>query len=233
MNFYLLHVVGKWFSLFIVSAMNFLGFTVDEQKLEVAASNIDKNVSMVTEVIPFETVKTYDSSIPSNIQKVLVEGKNGLAFTDDEGNKVTLEPVVHEEIQVGTGAYGVFNGIMTGYGPDCDTCDGKGYVACRTVDKKDFNLIEDGIYYEDAEFGKVRVLAAALSVFPCGTIVEVDSSNLGKFTGIVLDTGYGMRKSLENGIYHFDVAYTTESDEMVAKTTNKKGVTYSVQRWGW
>lgn len=233
MNFYLLHVVGKWFSLFIVSAMNFLGFTVDEQKLEVAASNIDKNVSMVTEVIPFETVKTYDSSIPSNIQKVLVEGKNGLAFTDDEGNKVTLEPVVHEEIQVGTGAYGVFNGIMTGYGPDCDTCDGKGYVACRTVDKKSFNLIEDGIYYEDAEFGKVRVLAAALSVFPCGTIVEVDSSNLGKFTGIVLDTGYGMRKSLENGIYHFDVAYTTESDEMVAKTTNKKGVTYSVQRWGW
>jgi len=62
-----------------------------------------------------------------------------------------LEPVIHEEIQVGTGAYGVFNGIMTGYGPDCDTCDGKGYVACQTIDKKSFNLIDDGIYYEDAE----------------------------------------------------------------------------------
>jgi len=233
MNFYLLHVVGKWFSLFIVSAMSFLGFAVDEPKMEVATNNTNNPVNMVTEVIPFETVKTYDSSIPSNIQKVLVEGKNGLAFTDGEGNKVTLEPVIHEEIQVGTGAYGVFNGIMTGYGPDCDTCDGKGYVACQTIDKKSFNLIDDGIYYEDAEFGKVRVLAAALSAFPCGTIVEVDSTNLGKFTGIVLDTGYGMRKSLENGIYHFDVAYTTELDEMVPKTTNKKGVTYSVQRWGW
>lgn len=233
MNFYLLHVVGKWFSLFILSAMSFFGFTADEQKLAVENENIDKNISMVTEIIPYETLKTYDKSIPSNIQKVLVEGKNGLSTTDEEGNKVTLEPVIHEEIQIGTGAYGVFEGIMTGYGPDCSTCDGKGYVACRTFDKKAFNLIEDGIYYTDPEFGEVRVLAAALSVFPCGTIVEVDSSNLGKFMGIVLDTGYGMRKSLEEGIYHFDVAYKTETDEMVSKTTNKKGVTYSVQRWGW
>lgn len=233
MNFYLLHVVGKWFSLFILSVTNLLGFTVDEPKVEVATVNSDNNVAAQVEVIPYETIKTYDNSIPNNIQKVLVEGKNGLATVDDLGNKVTLEPVVHEEIQVGTGAYGVFEGIMTGYGPDCNTCDGRGVVACRTVDKKSFNLIQDGIYYQDSEFGEVRVLAAALSVFPCGTIVEVDSSNLGKFTGIVLDTGYGMRKSLENGIYHFDVAYTTEKDEMVAKTTNKKGVTYSVQRWGW
>ena len=233
MNFYLLHVVGKWFSLIVLSVMSIFGFTVNEQKLEVTNEVMDKNVSITTEIIPYETIKTYDSSIPSNINKVLTEGKNGLVFTDDEGNKITLEPVVHEQIQIGTGAYGVFNGIMTGYGPDCDTCDGKGYVACRTVDKKSFNLIEDGIYYQDAEFGQVRVLAAALLAFPCGTIVEVDSTNLGKFMGIVLDTGYGMRKSLENGIYHFDVAYTTELDEMVPKTTNKKGVTYSVQRWGW
>lgn len=233
MNFYLLHVVGKWFSLMIVSVMSIFGFEADNRQLEATNANADKTVSIITEVVPYKTIKSYDSSIPSNIKKVLVEGKNGLVFIDDTGNKVTLEPVINEEVQVGTGAYGIFPGIMTGYGPDCDTCDGKGYVACRTFEKKDFNIITDGIYYEDREYGQVRVLAAALSFFPCGTIVEVDSINLGKFTGIVLDTGYGMRKSLENGIYHFDVAYMTEEDEMVPKTTAKKGVTYSVQRWGW
>lgn len=233
MNFYLLQVVGKWISFLIVSLMSIFGFNVDSQEQEVANTNNNKNVNMTTEVVAYKTEKIYDASIPRNVSKVLQNGKNGLVFTDENGNKVTLEEAIDEKIQIGTGPYGVYTGIMTGYGPDCETCDGKGIVACRTLDKKDFNLISDGIYYNDSEYGEVRILAAALSAFPCGTIVEVDSSNLGKFMGIVLDTGYDMRKNLERGVYHFDVAYATELDEMVPKTTNKKGVTYSVQRWGW
>ena len=31
---------------------------------------------------------------------------------------------------------------MTGYGPDCYTCSGRGYVACRTKDKKNFPNLE-------------------------------------------------------------------------------------------
>ena len=128
----------------------------------------------------------------------------------------------------------MYKGIMTGYGPDCTTCNGLGYVACNTKDKKPYNIITDGIYYNDEEYGEVRVLAAALAEFPCGTIVEVDSSNLGKFMGIVMDTGYDMRRFYSMGIYHFDVAYDTEEDYMVPYTTNMTGeVVYSVQRWGW
>ena len=88
--------------------------------------------------------------------------------------------------------------------------------------------------YNDDEFGEVRVLAAALSEFPCGTIVEVKSSNLGDFMGIVMDTGYTMREQLKNGIYHFDVAYQTEKDENIRYATNMSGnVEFNVQRWGW
>lgn len=77
-------------------------------------------------------------------------------------------------------------------------------------------------------------MAAATAEFPCGTIVEVDSSNLGKFVGIVMDTGYDMRRHLEEGIYHFDVAFETEKDEDVAKATNMTGtVKFNIQRWGW
>lgn len=233
MNFYLLQVVGKWISLLVVSTMSLFGYSISFDNAEVANTNMGKNANIQTEVIKHETITTFDESLPRNVSKVLVEGKDGLAFINENGEQQILEPVIHEELHVGTGPYGVYTGIMTGYGPDCKTCSGVGNVACKTVDNKVFNLINDGVYYEDSEYGSVRVLAAALSAFPCGTIVEVDSSNLGKFMGIVLDTGYDMRKNLENGVYHFDVAYETELDEMVPKTTNKQGVTYSVQRWGW
>ena len=233
MNFYLLNLFGKWVSLGILSIMSLFGFTLEEETTEISNSNINKNVNIVSTVIEYETIKTFDSSIPRNITKVITEGKDGVVYYNENGI-VILEEVVDEEVIIGTGKNGEYTGIMTGYGPDCSTCSGRGYVACRTEDKKNFNLIDDGIYYNDDEYGEVRVLAAALSEFPCGTIVEIKNSNLGDFTGIVMDTGYDMRKHLEEGIYHFDVAYETEKNEEVKKVTNMSGeVIYSVQRWGW
>ncbi|MEG2322141.1 MAG: hypothetical protein RSB71_01450 [Bacilli bacterium] len=234
MNFYLLQLVGKWISLLMVSLMSLFGFDLKETNSETVNTSTNKNVSVVTEVVKYDTIKEYNSSLPKNISNILTTGKNGAVFKDKDGQMVILENKVDEKLELGTGKYGLYTGVMTGYGPDCVTCSGEGYVACKTPDKQKFNIKSDGIYYEDTKFGKVRVLAAALKEFPCGTIVEVDSKTLGKFTGVVLDTGYGMRKHLEEGIYHFDVAYETEKDEMTLKTTDMSGnVKYSIQRWGW
>lgn len=233
MNFYLLNLFGKWVSLGILSIMSLFGFTLEEETTEISNSNINKNVNINSTVIEHETIETFDSSIPSNITKVITEGKDGVIYYNDDGT-IVLEEVVDEEVIIGTGKNGEYTGVMTGYGPDCSTCSGRGYVSCKTEDKKNFNLINDGVYYNDDEYGEVRVLAAALSEFPCGTIVEVKSSNLGDFTGIVMDTGYTMREQLKNGVYHFDVAYETEKNEEIKKATNMSGgVIYSVQRWGW
>lgn len=200
----------------------------------VSNNEFNKNAASLAQVVKYETVEVYDESIPNNISKTVVEGQNGLYYINQDGGATTINEVVNEQVVVGTGKYGIYKGIMTGYGPDCVTCDGLGYVACSTKDRKSFNIITDGIYYNDEEFGEVRVLAAALAEFPCGTIVEVDSSNLGKFMGIVMDTGYDMRRFYKMGIYHFDVAYDTEENYMVPYTTNMTGeVVYSVQRWGW
>ena len=213
--------------------MSLFGFTLEEETTEISNSNINKNVNINSTVIEHETIETFDSSIPSNITKVITEGKDGVIYYNDDGT-IVLEEVVDEEVIIGTGKNGEYTGVMTGYGPDCSTCSGRGYVSCKTEDKKNFNLINDGVYYNDDEYGEVRVLAAALSEFPCGTIVEVKSSNLGDFTGIVMDTGYTMREQLKNGVYHFDVAYETEKNEEIKKATNMSGeVIYSVQRWGW
>ena len=233
MNFYLLNLIGKWVSLGILSIMSLFCFTLEEETTEISNSNINKNVNINSTVIEHETIETFDSSIPSNITKVITEGKDGVIYYNDDGT-IVLEEVVDEEVIIGTGKNGEYTGVMTGYGPDCSTCSGRGYVSCKTEDKKNFNLINDGVYYNDDEYGEVRVLAAALSEFPCGTIVEVKSSNLGDFTGIVMDTGYTMREQLKNGVYHFDVAYETEKNEEIKKATNMSGeVIYSVQRWGW
>ena len=233
MNFYLLNLFGKWVSLGILSIMSLFGFTLEEETTEISNSNINKNVNINSTVIEHETIETFDSSIPSNITKVITEGKDGVIYYNDDGT-IVLEEVVDEEVIIGTGKNGEYTGVMTGYGPDCSTCSGRGYVSCKTEDKKNFNLINDGVYYNDDEYGEVRVLAAALSEFPCGTIIEVKNSNLGNFTGIVMDTGYTMREQLKDGIYHFDVAYQTEKDESIKKATDMSGdVIYSVQRWGW
>ena len=233
MNFYLLNLFGKWVSLGILSIMSLFGFDIEEKTIEISNINIDKNVNIVSNVIEHKTTEIFDSSIPSNITKVIQEGKDGVTYYNGE-ETIILEDVVDEEVIIGTGKNGEYTGVMTGYGPDCSTCSGRGFVSCKTEDKKNFNLINDGIYYNDDEYGEVRVLAAALSEFPCGTIIEVKNSNLGDFTGIVLDTGYTMREQLKKGVYHFDVAYQTEKDESIKKATDMSGdVIYSVQRWGW
>ena len=233
MNFYLLNLFGKWVSLGILSIMSLCGFSIEESSKEVINSNIDKNVNVISTVIEYETIKTYDSSIPNNITKVIKEGKDGIVYYNND-KQIILEDVINEEIVVGTGKYGKYKGVMTGYGPDCSTCSGIGNVSCKTKDNKKFNLIKDGVYYNDDEFKKVRVLAAPLTEFPCGTIIEVKSSNLGDFMGIVMDTGYTMREQLKEGIYHFDVAYQTEKDENIRFATNMSGdVEFNVQRWGW
>ncbi len=233
MNFYLLKLLGKWTCFLVVSLSNFLGINIDNTSYEIVDAST-RNTSVEAEVIPYKVLTTYNSSLPSDTVNVKVTGQNGVVFKNPDGSVITLSEVIDEQVEVGTAKKGLYTGVITGYGPDCSTCNGMGIVACKTLDKSSFNLITDGIYYNDSQYGQVRVLAAALSEFPCGTIVKVNSKTLGQFMGIVLDTGYDMRKNLERGVYHFDVAYSTEKEEMVAKTTDMSGeVIYEVQRWGW
>jgi len=234
MNFYLLQLVGKWISLITLSILSLFNFEIEQKDYTMVNDNSQKKINVVTTVVEHQTIRQYNNSLPNNVTNVLVEGKDGISFTDESGNEIVLEEPVDEVLEVGSGSYGVYNGIMTAYGPDCYGCSKVGNVACRTKAGNKHSLINDGVYYNDEAYGQVRIMAAALSVFPCGTIIEVKNSNLGDFMGIVLDTGYDMRRHLSEGIYHFDVAFPSESDEQVPKVTNMSGnVIYNVQRWGW
>lgn len=86
-------------------------------------------------------------------------------------------------------------GRMSGYGPDCYGCSG--YLAYGMY-------VGDGtIYYNDSEYGLVRIVAGDRK-YPFGTIIKVNNS----FLAIVLDRGgaIGIGKS-----FLFDLLYPNEN----------------------
>ena len=79
-------------------------------------------------------------------------------------------------------------------------------IICSIIDAKNNN-----IYYNDKEYGKVRILAAYTGEFPCGTIIEVNNSEKDGLIGVVLDTGGGMIDAYRIGWTLIDLAYESES----------------------
>lgn len=233
MNIYLLQLLGKIISLLFVTVASFFNmFDISKEFITVNNSDASKSSKVVNTIVEYDTILKYSSKLPINNQKVLIEGQKGLIYQDKSGNTVrTIKEKVDEVIEVGTGKYGEYNGVLTLYGADCDTCDGVGYVYCPVGNNEYHNLIDDGIYYEDKEYGKVRILAAAIAEFPCGTIIEINNSDMTKEIGIVLDTGSGMKKAYNEGWILIDLAHDTENNLPVYGTN--KNTKFSVKRWGW
>lgn len=109
----------------------------------------------------------------------------------------------------------IFNGKMSGYGPDCGGCSG--YLAYQGIDVRNGN-----IYYTDYEYGMVRIVAGDRQI-PFGSIIEVNDA----FKAIVLDRGgaIGFNKN-----FLFDLLYENE------KTANEHGILidakFEVLRYG-
>ena len=180
------------------------GITIDNPTPNMTAT-------IMNEVNAYDTEYVYNASIPSTADPLtLVEGVNGLNYTYDGINYVHINEKVNEVVQVGTGAQGLSNGKITGYGPDCPGCSAVGNVSCRTREGVNHSLTTNGVYYNDIAFGSLRILAADHSLFPCGTVVKVNNGVLNEFYGIVLDTGYAMRNAWGQGTVWMDLAFSSQ-----------------------
>ena len=228
MNIFLIQVIGNFVNFLTVTILSLFGM-LNSVDTEIKNSDVTKNSYIENQTINYSTV--YNSKIPSNISRVLVKGEDGIVYVNNYDNtQIILKEVVNEIVEVGTGAQGMFQGRLTGYGPDCPGCSSVGNVSCRTKEGLNHSLINNGITYTDQEYGEVRILAAATSAFPCGTIIAVDNGILTPFYAIVLDSGYDMRNAWQNGNVWFDLAF--ESQASVTNVSNKTAL-FSVQRWGW
>ncbi len=234
MDIYLLQIIGNWLSVLFVSCISFFGVDLCDSNVDVQSldSNV-KSVTVVSEIVPYSTDYVFNTDvIKRGDASIVTHGENGINYVYNDGTIKTLINPVNEVREVYNGTDSTYVGRMTGYGPDCETCSGVGGVACRTKYGQKYNLITDGIYYNDDEYGKVRIVAAAFDEFPCGTIVYVDNGKFEPFYAIVMDTGYSMRNGLENGIIWFDLAFSSENDPNVPRATSYN-TKYIVQRWGW
>lgn len=233
MNIYLLRLIINWLSTLCLSLLSLFGGVIHENTINVTNTMSNKNTTIVSDVVEYKTIKKYNKKLPSTKVNVIVEGKNGMNYLDSNGNSKELNSVVDEVLEIGTGLPGNYTGDTTGYGADCAGCSGN--VSCKTREGTKFNLETDGIYYNDIQFGSVRVLAADLRIFGCGTIVEIDNGTEAPYLGIVMDTGSDMRNNWDKyKLVHIDIAFSSETDpEVYSVTSRSNSVKFNVQRWGW
>jgi len=184
-----------------------------------------------TEIIAYEVIETFDDSIPKDVREVIVEGQDGKVVTNlTTGESTVVTVMVPEEVVVGTGPKADYVGRLTGYGPDCPGCTGVLY--CPDSEGKYHYLTtdEESMYFEDKEYGKVRILASDYTLFPCGTIMHVKNSNLDIY-GVVMDTGIAMRNAWrKEGKVLLDLAFPSQA---AALYTTNNNTNFTVLRWGW
>ena len=112
-----------------------------------------------------------------------------------------------------------FVGDLTGYAGDCPLCTG--YLACppRT------NVLEEGIYYNDATYGTLRIAASSRN-YPCGTIIEFNVKKLSgePIRAIILDRGVGGN----------DIDLLTENEDLAIREVGRvRNLEFKVLREGW
>ncbi len=229
MNIYLLDLFFKWLSFLVISISSLIG-TYSTQSFIVHNNNF--NTTKTGEVINYTTQTIYDNTLPTGEVNVITEGVNGYVVTKEDGSIEVLEQMVPEVLEVGTGYKASYVGKITNYGPDCLGCSSQGYVACKTMEGQYLSLF-DTIYYDDHEYGDVRILAATHTVFPCGSIILVSRDDV-MFYGVVLDTGSAMRNAWNDDRFVImDLAHYSQYDAKYDDLINGYNVTYEVKRWGW
>lgn len=115
-------------------------------------------------------------------------------------------------------------GTITGYGPDCFGCSGNTASG---------HNLHESIYYDDSEFGVVRILAADKSI-PFYSIFRVSGiAGMDPFIAIVLDRGSTVGidncNSPQGCLTMFDLAFESETGGVIPLTRN---VTFEMLRSG-
>lgn len=232
MSLCLLNILKEWIGILFVLLSSLFSNDVATEKIEVAYNLENVNIETTVKAIEYKTQRIYNSKISSGTINTLTEGEVGIIYNVD-GEEIVLREPIDEVIEIGTGPKASYTGSITGYGADCVGCSGK--VSCKTPEGVYYDLANNGEYYNDSEYGNLRIIAADHLVFKCGTVVDITSTNGTKINAIVLDTGIAMRRAWRNnGKILVDVAFVTENDPGLFDVTDKSGnVRFDVKRWGW
>ncbi len=219
----------KW-TIYIINAILFMGccLLVSTTTLSTKDINVNKIITYVNsdaitkeevvetvEVVIEETVVYEEEEVVEEeeedevLEEERIIGKDEVI--DDSPLSESVEDVVIPSITVGS----TFTGTMSGYGADIGNYTASGHY------------IGDSIYYPDATYGDLRILAGDSSI-PFGTVIEVSNSNAGSFKGIVLDTG---RNIGFGRVYDFDLLFETSNEARIYGVS--RNVSFKILRVGY
>lgn len=234
MDVYLLELLKNWISVGMVTLISVFSIgNYDEEKVDLHNLNYTKTATVLNKIVSYDVEYVYNNKKAMNSKPTVIrEGEYGLIYKYDDGEIKVAKKPVNKIVEMGTAKASTYTGRLTAYTPYCTGCSKVGNVACFTREKKKHSLIKDGQYYVDREFGQVRIVAAALSAFPCGTIVKVDNGKRAAFTAVVLDTGGSMRQAIKNGQVWMDLAFSKVGDPTM-RGIGGRNVKYTILRWGW
>lgn len=189
-------------SLFLYLKKYFIGFFYVFLLLIIIVYGNERNNIVTTNVNTVKSIKY--AKITNNREKEFYKLVESTSAIKEYGGKYQLE----------------FNGTLTGYGPDCLGCSG--IVACSPNP----NVKNNNIYYNDQEYGKIRILAADKSI-PCGSIIKISNFSFMEddFYGIVLDRG-GAIVGLT-----MDLLYPSEKDTV--EIGRQYNINFKIVRWGY
>lgn len=125
------------------------------------------------------------------------------------------ENLYKEELYI---AESTFVGDLTAYVGDCPLCSG--ILACHPRT----NVLEEGIYFEDDEYGTVRIVATSRN-YPCGTILRFSSNRLGEEPIIAI--------AMDRGVTGNDVDILVDDVNFAYKVGRTKNMQFEVLRTGW
>lgn len=220
--------------------------TYDLEKREVSISLVDSSEGKYVSYLEIDNIKKdllEEKIVNESLEEEKVEEKDITPVVKEEVKKeetVVIEvpkeevkqEVVKEEIKQEEPKEEVkptetvietLVGNLVGYGPDCYGC-----TSMKTASGK--YIGEGNIYYNDATYGKVRIVAGDYS-YPFGTIVKisnVDFYNDEPFYAVVLDRGGNIGKGKK---FLFDLLFASESE--ASRLGKEVNIKYEIMRLGY
>ena len=165
-------------------------------------------------------INTSNLNSVKSLQAVHIVNKYNSIKESLKEKEIVVFPTFNEAMQVASTSPVAFMGKLTAYGPDCPGCSGNSACPPRQ------NFKNGNIYFEDQDYGKVRVVAADRSI-PCGSIVRISGINIYSepILAIVMDRGGAVKGN------HMDLLFTRQSNlEGFATSSNIK---FELIRYGW
>ncbi len=196
----------------------FIGYALLTSEVEIVQGNtIYNNNNIVQNIIPYETYEQVNNNLDFGEKRIIQNGINGLSV-DVNGTNIVLQQPQPQIVEIGEKILYTFTGSLTGYTPYCDGCSGR---VGAGQDVRGGN-----IYYNDAKYGKLRIVAADPK-FPYGTILRLRNLNISEepILAIVLDRGGAVKGNL------IDLLFASNEDAPPGVT--QSNITVDVIREGY